>query len=461
MERNMKDLLQKQREFFQSGATKDLEWRVHQLKILRKTIKKYEDNLFWALRDDLGKSEFEAFTSEIGSVYTELNNAIKLLPKWAENRVAEGGSLYQYPGKLETHVDPLGLVLIIVPWNYPVQMVFSPLIAAIAAGNCVAVKPSDMAPKTQKIVATIIKETFEKEHVTIFTGGAEVGQELLKERFDHIFFAGTSANGKYVMKAAAEHLTSVTLELGGKNPCIVDESADAKIAAKRIIWGKCLNCGQTAVAPDYVLVARSKMNELIEYMSYYLDEFYPNGALESSDYPCIINTEQLDRLVGYLQEGTVVRGGQFDRENRKLEPTILTDIDVENSKVMTEEVFGPVLPIIPFDKMSEPLDYISAHPKPLALYLFTRDPGVKELVVEGLSFGGGCINDTIFHNNNANIPLRGVGSSGFGGAYHGKAGFDSFSHVKVILKQSNEIELPLRYPPYQKKLKFVRNMMGK
>ncbi len=458
---DMKELLQKQREFFRSGTTLDLDWRIHQLKILKKTLKKYEDNLVWALRDDLGKSEFEAYVSEINMVFTELNTAIKQLPKWTEARSADGGGLVQYPGKLETHVDPLGVVLLILPWNYPVQMVFSPLIAAVAAGNCVVVKPSNQAPKTEAIIQTIIAETFEAGHVSVFTGGAEVAQELLKEKFDHIFFSGTSEHGKYVMKAAAEHLTSVTLQLSGKNPCIVDESADVKIAAKRIVWGKCLNCGQTAVAPDYVMVARSKMDELIDYMHYYLDEFYPDGVMDNPDYPCIINEEQIDRLAGYLEEGTVLRGGVYDKEKRKMEPTILVKMDIENSKVMQEEIFGPILPVIPFDRLSEPMDYIIERPKPLALYLFTRDPGVKDLVLDNILFGGGCINDTIFHNNNANIPQRGVGESGFGGGYHGKAGFETFSHVKVILKQSNEIELPLRYPPYQKKLKIVRSMMSR
>ena len=458
---DMQEILKKQREFFQSGITKNLDWRIHQLKILKKTIKKYEDNLVWALRDDLGKSEFEAYVSEINMVLTELYTAIKQLPKWAEIRTAEGGGLVQYPGKLEKYVDPLGLVLLILPWNYPVQMVFSPLIAAVAAGNCVVVKPSDLAPKTEEIVKTIIQETFEEGHVSVFTGGDEVGEALLKEKFDHIFFSGSSENGKSVMRAAADHLTSVTLQLSGKNPCIIDESADVKIAAKRIIWGKCLNCGQTAVAPDYVMVARSKMDELIDYMHYYLDEFYPNGVMDNPDYPCIINEAEIDRLAGYLEEGTVLRGGTYDKEKRKMEPTILVKMDIEHSKVMTEEIFGPILPIIPFDRMSEPMNYITNRPKPLALYLFTRDPGVKELVLENIPFGGGCINDTIFHNNNANIPQRGVGESGFGGGYHGKAGFDTFSHVKVVLKQSNEIELPLRYPPYQKKLKIIRSMMNR
>lgn len=458
---DMQEILKKQREFFQSGITKNLDWRIHQLKILKKTIKKYEENLVWALRDDLGKSEFEAYVSEINMVLTELYTAIKHLPKWAEIRTAEGGGLVQYPGKLEKYVDPLGLVLLILPWNYPVQMVFSPLIAAVAAGNCVVVKPSNLAPKTEEIVKTIIQETFEEGHVSVFTGGDEVGAALLKEKFDHIFFSGSSENGKSVMRAAADHLTSVTLQLSGKNPCIIDESADVKIAAKRIIWGKCLNCGQTAVAPDYVMVARSKMDELIDYMHYYLDEFYPNGVMDNPDYPCIINEAEIDRLAGYLEEGTVLRGGTYDKEKRKMEPTILVKMDIEHSKVMTEEIFGPILPIIPFDRMSEPMNYITNRPKPLALYLFTRDPGVKDLVLENIPFGGGCINDTIFHNNNANIPQRGVGESGFGGGYHGKAGFDTFSHVKVVLKQSNEIELPLRYPPYQKKLKIIRSMMNR
>lgn len=458
---DMQEILKKQREFFQSGITKNLDWRIHQLKILKKTIKKYEENLVWALRDDLGKSEFEAYVSEINMVLTELYTAIKQLPKWAEIRTAEGGGLVQYPGKLEKYVDPLGLVLLILPWNYPVQMVFSPLIAAVAAGNCVVVKPSNLAPKTEEIVKTIIQETFEEGHVSVFTGGDEVGEALLKEKFDHIFFSGSSENGKSVMRAAADHLTSVTLQLSGKNPCIIDESADVKIAAKRIIWGKCLNCGQTAVAPDYVMVAHSKMDELIDYMHYYLDEFYPNGVMDNPDYPCIINEAEIDRLAGYLEEGTVLRGGTYDKEKRKMEPTILVKMDIEHSKVMTEEIFGPILPIIPFDRMSEPMNYIINRPKPLALYLFTRDPGVKDLVLENIPFGGGCINDTIFHNNNANIPQRGVGESGFGGGYHGKAGFDTFSHVKVVLKQSNEIELPLRYPPYQKKLKIIRSMMNR
>ena len=261
------------------------------------------------------------------------------------------------------------------------------------------------------------------------------------------------------MKAAAEHLTSVTLELGGKSPCIVEDTADLKVAAKRIIWGKCLNCGQTCIAPDYVLVDRNRKEELLRYMKQYLEEFYPGDIFENPDYPRIVNEQQLDRLLGYLDDGRIVYGGHHDREKLKLEPTILDQVDPENSIVMNEEIFGPILPVIPYDHLEKAICYIQNRPKPLALYLFTRDPNVEQLVMNQVSFGGGCINDTVLHTSGAEIPFSGVGQSGMGGAYHGKAGFDTFSHQKVVLKQSNEIELPLRYAPYKKKLKWVRTLM--
>ncbi len=455
----LQETLRRQREFFLCGNTLDIGWRLKQLRALRKTIKKYEENLLWALEADLGKSEFEAYTTEITMVYDEINTAIKHLPNWAEIRHADGGSLTQYPGRLLSYTEPLGLVLIIVPWNYPVQLVFSPLTAAIAAGNCVVVKPSELAPKTQEVVQTIIQETFDATYVSIFTGGPEVSQSLLQEDFDHIFFAGSPKVGKYIMRAAAEHLTSVTLELGGKSPCIVEDTADLKIAAKRIIWGKCLNCGQTCIAPDYVLVDRKRKPELLKYMQQYLEEFYPGDIFENPDYPRIVNSFHLDRLLEYLKDGHIVYGGKYNREKLQLEPTILDQVDPDNSLVMNEEIFGPILPVIPYDHLENAICYIQNRPKPLALYLFTRDPNVEQMVMNQVSFGGGCINDTVLHVSGAEIPFRGVGQSGMGGAYHGKAGFDTFSHQKVVLKQSNEIELPLRYAPYKKKLKWVRTLM--
>ena len=455
----MQETLRRQREFYLCGTTLDIEWRLKQLRALRKTIKKYEENLIWALEADLGKSEFEAYTTEISMVYDEINTAIKHLPKWAEIRHADGGGLSQYPGRLLSYTEPLGLVLIIVPWNYPVQLVFSPLTAAIAAGNCVVIKPSELAPKTQEVVQTIIQETFDDTYISIFTGGPDVSQELLKEDFDHIFFVGSPKVGKYIMRAAAEHLTSVTLELGGKSPCIVEDTADLKVAAKRIIWGKCLNCGQTCIAPDYVLVDRKRKPELLKYMQHYLEEFYPGDIFSNPDYPRIVNERHLDRLLEFLKDGHIVYGGKYNRQKVQLEPTILDQVDPENSNVMNEEIFGPILPIIPYDHLENAICYIQNQPKPLALYLFTRDPNVEQMVMNQISFGGGCINDTVLHVSGAEIPFRGVGQSGMGGAYHGKAGFDTFSHQKVVLKQSNEIELPLRYAPYKKKLKWVRTLM--
>lgn len=453
----MQETLRRQREFFRCGTTLDIDWRLKQLRALRKTIKKYEENLIWALEADLGKSEEEAYYTEISMVYDEINTAIKHLPRWAEISPVKGGGLAQYPGHLASYTEPLGLVLIIVPWNYPVQLVFSPLTAAIAAGNCVVVKPSELAPKTQEIVQTIIEETFESVYVSIFTGGADVGEALLREDFDHIFFVGSPNVGKHIMRAAAEHLTSVTLELGGKSPCIVEDTADLKVAAKRIIWGKCLNCGQTCIAPDYVLVDRKHKEKLIHYMIEHIKELYPGNVLEHENYPRIVNEQQLNRLLGYLNDGHVVYGGNYDKEKLRLEPTILDMVDPDNSIVMNEEIFGPILPIIPYDSLERAICYIQNRPKPLALYLFTRDPEVEQMVTTHVSFGGGCINDTVLHVSGAEIPFRGVGQSGMGGAYHGKAGFDTFSHQKVVLKQSNEIELPLRYEPNKKKLKWVRN----
>lgn len=455
----IKETLERQREYYKSGATIDIEWRLKQLRALRKSIKKYEENLVWALEEDLGKSEFEAYTTEISMVYDEINNAIKHLPKWAEIKDAEGGGINQYPGKLRSYTEPLGLVLIIVPWNYPVQLVFSPLTAAIAAGNCVVVKPSGRAPKTQEVVKTIIEETFDSIYVSIFTDSEDVNRRLLEEDFDHIFFVGSPRVGKIIMKAAAEHLTSVTLELGGKSPCIVEDTADLKVAAKRIIWGKCLNCGQTCIAPDYVLVDSKRKDKLIRLMREQIEEFYPGNIFDNKDYPRIVNETELNRLVGYLKDGNIVCGGHYDEKKLKMEPTILDQIDPENSAIMNEEIFGPILPIIPYDSLEHAVCYVQHRPKPLALYLFTRDPNVEEWIMNEVPFGGGCINDTVLHVSGAEIPFRGIGHSGMGGAYHGQAGFKTFSHEKVVLKQSNEIELPLRYAPYKKKLKWVRTLL--
>jgi len=455
----MQEILQKQREFFYSGVTLDLEWRIKQLQNLKKSIKKYEENLMWALRDDLGKSEFEAYTTEISMVYDEINTAIKHLPKWAEIRVEAGGGINQYPGRLLSYAEPLGLVLIMVSWNYPVQLVFSPLTAAIAAGNCAVIKPSERAPKTEAVVRTILQETFSPEYVSLFTGGPETGKALLEEKFNHIFFVGNSVVGKEVMKKAAEHLTPVTLELGGKSPCIVEESADLEVAAKRIVWGKCLNSGQTCTAPDFLLVDHRVKDELVKHMIRYVQEFYPGDIFANDDYPHIINETELDRLLALLDGEHVLYGGKVDRQRLKMEPTFVDEIDLSSSKLLQEEIFGPILPIVPYENLDKAIQYLQTRPKPVACYLFTRNPEVERAVMGRVPFGGGCINDTMLHTTGAQIPFSGVGESGIGGGFHGKTGFETFSHRKVVLKQSNEIELPLRYAPYKKKVKLARTLI--
>lgn len=455
----MQETLQKQRAFFHSGKTLDLDWRIKQLQNLKKSIKKYEENLIWALRDDLGKSEFEAYTTEISMVYDEINTAIKHLPKWAEIRVEGGGGINQYPGKLLSYAEPLGLVLIMVSWNYPVQLVFSPLTAAIAAGNCAVIKPSERAPKTEAVVKTILEETFAPEHVSLFTGGPEVGKALLEEKFNHIFFVGNSEVGKEVMKKAAEHLTPVTLELGGKSPCIVDESADLEVAAKRIVWGKCLNSGQTCTAPDFLLVDKSVKEELVQHMIHYVQEFYPGDIFTNEDYPHIINEKELDRLTDMLEGEHILYGGRSDKASLKLEPTFVDQVDLSESKLMKQEIFGPILPIFEYEDLNKAITYLQNRPKPVACYLFTRNPEVEREVMGRVPFGGGCINDTMLHTTGAQIPFSGVGESGIGGGFHGKTGFETFSHRKVVLKQSNEIELPLRYAPYKKKVRLARTLI--
>lgn len=452
----MKEQLQQQREFYKSGKTLDLDWRMEQLKTLKKVLKQNEPALLEALQLDLGKPEFEAYVTEMAIIYEEVNTAIKNLYRWAEIRSAEL-HLVQYPGRVHIHREPLGLVLIIAPWNYPAQLVFAPLVAAIAAGNTVAIKPSELSVHTSAVVKRMITETFPSEYITVFEGDSKVAQNLLAEDFDHIFFTGSTRVGKEVMRAAAEHLTSVTLELGGKSPCIVDETADLVAAARRIMWGKCLNCGQTCIAPDYVLVDRKVKGELLKEMHRAQEAFYPQGALSSEDYGQIINDVHFNRLLAYLEQGEIVFGGSYDAKRLKIEPTVLDNVDID-SEIMQEEIFGPILPVIAYDGLEAAMQFVHRRPKPLALYLFTREPEAEQKILHGLSFGGGCVNDTVLHGMGSDLPFGGVGASGMG-AYHGKTGFKTFSHEKVILHQSNELALPVRYAPYKKKLKLVRSVL--
>lgn len=443
----IESLLRKQREFYNTRITDDVNYRIKKLKKLKETIKEKEENIYEALKKDLGKSETEAYMSEIGMVLEDLSYIIKNTKKWAKKKYVST-PLAQFPATSFIKPSSYGIVLIMSPWNYPFLLTMQPLVGAIAAGNCAIVKPSEYSPNASNVMKEIIEEVFEKEYVSVILGEKEVAEELLRQNTDYIFFTGSTRVGKIVMEEAAKNLTPVTLELGGKSPCIVDKNSDYKLAAKRIIFGKLLNCGQTCVAPDYVFVHKDIKNEFIEYMKEYIKKFLGEKPLENEEYPKMINERQFDRMVDIIEKDDVVFGGKYDKKILKIEPTILDNKNM-NSKAMREEIFGPILPVITYKDIKEVINHINSNPKPLALYLFTKDKKIEKLILDQVSFGGGCINDTIIHLATTKMGFGGVGYSGMG-AYHGKFSFDTFSHYKSIVKKSNLIDLPMRYHPYTK-----------
>lgn len=440
------ELLERQRSFFRSGKTLSIRYRLEHLERLSAALMEQEQEILGALEQDLGKPSFESYETELGMVRAEISCARKHLRSWAGTEKRKT-PLAHFPAKSRVYKEPLGVVLILAPWNYPLQLTLSPLVSALCAGNCAIIKPSRYAPRTAEVVERVIARAFPPEYVAVVQGGGEVNRRLLELRFDHILFTGSTAVGREVMAAAAKHLTPVTLELGGKSPCIVEESANIELAARRIAWGKCINAGQTCVAPDYVLVDRRHAKKLVDRLEKYLRAFYGALPLMNPDYPRIVNEKHFDRLLGLMEEEQAVFGGGSDREALKIEPTILLNVDTA-SPVMKEEIFGPLLPVIPYDRLDEALDFVKSGEKPLALYLFTRDRKVERKVLRTVSFGGGCVNDTIVHLANPHMGFGGVGESGMG-AYHGKKGFDTFSHEKSVLKKSNRLDLPFRYPPYR------------
>lgn len=453
----IKELINKQRKFYSSNISKDLKFRIQNLKLLRSIIIKYEKEIQEALRLDLGKSETEAYMTEIGMVLDEIKYNIKHLAKWAKKKYVST-PLSQFPARSYRIPEPRGLVLIISPWNYPFLLSIQPLIGAIAAGNCVIIKPSEYSVNTSKILKKILTEIYSEAYVTVVLGEKEVAQELLKEKFDYIFYTGSTKIGKIVMEAAAKNLTPVTLELGGKSPCIVDEKCNVELAAKRIAYGKILNSGQTCVAPDYVFVHQNVKEQFLNCLIKYLKNFLGENALNNSDYPKIINEMQFNRIISLIDKEHVIYGGGYNRNILKIEPTILTIKDM-TSKVMQEEIFGPILPIIGYNNLDYIINYININPKPLALYLFTNNKKIEKRILKEVSYGGGCINDTIIHLANKKLGFGGVGNSGIG-EYHGKFSFDTFSHYKSIIKKSNHIDLPVRYHPYSKmKEKLIRMFM--
>lgn len=443
---NIQKIVENQRAFFAQEKTKSMAFRLYALKKLQRAIKEEIPQIKKALYQDLGKHNFESSMTEIYMALDDLDYIIKHFPKWAQTKYVKA-PIAHFPSKSFVCKEPYGVVLIMAPWNYPFLLNISPLVGAIAAGNCVVLKPSEYAPATSKLLKEMMGKIFPPEYVTLVEGGKEENSELLKQRFDYIFFTGSVPVGKIVMQAAAKNLTPITLELGGKSPCIVDDTANIKVAARRIVFGKYLNAGQTCIAPDYLLVQENVKEELITAMQLEIRKFFGKNPIQSSELPKIINQKHFERLQNLLLGERIITGGNTDGVSR-IEPTIVGDVSPE-SPLMQEEIFGPILPVLTFEKMSEAISFVNKREKPLALYLFTTNKTNEKRVVTGCSFGGGCINDTIVHIANNKTPFGGVGYSGMG-HYHGKYSFDTFTHEKSILKKSNAIDISFRYHPYKK-----------
>lgn len=449
----IKEVVEKQRVYFTSGQTVDISFRLNALKTLKSSVCKHEKEIMEALKKDLGKAPFESYETEIGIVLEELDYTIKNLPKWARAKRIRTPVMH-FKSSCRMVSEPYGISLIMSPWNYPFQLTLAPLIGSIAGGNCSVVKPSAYSPATSAVIAEILGNSFDEKYVAVIVGGREANQALLDEKFDYIFFTGSVSVGKSVMEAASRNLTPVTLELGGKSPCIVDREVNIDIAARRIVWGKFLNAGQTCVAPDYVMIHKDVKKELLNSMKKYIREFYGEHPCKNDEFPKIINDKHFRRIKGYLSNGEIIIGGDSDEKSLKIAPTILDHVKWDDP-VMCEEIFGPVLPVLEFDDLSQVISSVNSRPKPLALYLFTKNKNTEARIIRSISFGGGCINDTIVHLATSYMPFGGVGESGMGG-YHGKWSFDTFTHKKSILKKSNLIDVKLRYPPYGDKLRKLK-----
>lgn len=453
---DIRKIMDKQREFFSTGETRDIAFRMDALKKLKSSIQRHEKDIFDALKKDLNKAPFEAYETEIGIVITELNDAIRNLPKWSRvKRVKTPIVLFKSSSYIMP--EPYGVVLIMSPWNYPFQLALTPLIGAIAGGNCAVVKPSAYSPAVSAIIVEIMQECFSGRYISVIEGGREANQQLLKEKFDYIFFTGSVPVGKTVMEAASKHLTPVTLELGGKSPCIVDKDVNVDIAARRIIWGKTLNSGQTCVAPDYLLVHKDVKAELLAAMKKYIKVFFGDNPCNNDEYPKIINEKHFNRLRGLIEGGEIAAGGTVNEATLQISPTILDHVSWDDP-VMQEEIFGPILPVLEFERLSQVIKAVNSRPKPLALYLFTSSKDVERQIIRSISFGGGCINDTVVHAASSHMPFGGVGESGMGG-YHGKWSFDTFTHKKSILKKSFRADIKVRYAPYENKLGILKRVM--
>ncbi|HGZ9215330.1 aldehyde dehydrogenase, partial [Staphylococcus aureus] len=438
--------------FFNTQQTKDISFRKEQLKKLSKAIKSYESDILEALYTDLGKNKVEAYATEIGITLKSIKNARKELKNWTKTKNVDT-PLYLFPTKSYIKKEPYGTVLIIAPFNYPFQLVFEPLIGAIAAGNTAIIKPSELTPNVARVIKRLINETFDANYIEVIEGGIEETQTLIHLPFDYVFFTGSENVGKIVYQAASENLVPVTLEMGGKSPVIVDETANIKVASERICFGKFTNAGQTCVAPDYILVHESVKDDLITALSKTLREFYGQNIQQSPDYGRIVNLKHYHRLTSLLNSAqmNIVFGGHSDEDERYIEPTLLDHV-TNDSAIMQEEIFGPILPILTYQSLDEAIAFIHQRPKPLSLYLFSEDENATQRVINDLSFGGGAINDTLMHLANPKLPFGGVGASGMG-RYHGKYSFDTFTHEKSYIFKSTRLESGVHLPPYKGKFK--------
>ena len=445
--------IENQETYFKSGDTLPISKRKRLLKNLKRHILINEKKIYKALNDDLRKSNFETFVTEIGILITEIDIVLNKIDKWAKKKRVKS-SLLNFPSSDYVLSQPYGKVLIISPWNYPFQLALLPLISAIAAGNTVVLKPSELAPNTSNLIKKIIEEIFDRSHALVVEGGADTATKLLEIRWDYIFFTGSVKIGKIIALAAAKHLTPTTLELGGKSPCIVDDTIDLKLASRRIVWGKFLNAGQTCVAPDLLIVKKNTKDKLVHHLIEEIKKAYGKNPKESEDYPRIVNKINLSRLSKLIQDTKILIGGEYDSDTCYFSPTIIDEPRID-SPIMSEEIFGPILLIISYDDENQIEKLISRYEKPLALYVFSTDKKFSERIIRNFIFGGGAINDTIIHAGNPNLPFGGVGNSGIG-AYHGKASFDLFSHQKSIVEKGNWIDIKIRYAPYKGKLGIVK-----
>ena len=449
-------VVERQKQYFLTGETREVSFRKAQLAKLREAVLRFEPELLAALKEDLNKSEQEAYTTEIGIVLTEIRAALRHVRRWSKP-IKVRTPMTHFGASSRIVPEPYGTTLVIGPWNYPVNLMLVPVVSAIAAGNTVVMKPSEMAPATSRALASLVRETFRPEYVALFEGEASASTELLKRPFDHIFFTGSPQVGRIVMEAAAKQLIPVTLELGGKSPCIVHKDARLSLAAKRLVYGKLTNAGQTCVAPDYLLVHKEAKAALLKEIESVAEAFYGKDPLRDPDYGRIVNERHYRRLLGYLKDGRIAYGGQTDDAGLKIAPTLLEGVSPK-SEVMREEIFGPILPVLEYETTEELLAIVRENPKPLALYVFSENKRFQQEVIREVPFGGGCVNDTLMHLGTPYLPFGGVGTSGIG-SYHGEHGFRTFSHYKSVLKQTSRFDFPFRYPKAKNGLSIIRKLL--